>query len=155
MTQGYWPAFWMLGSTLRTGSASWPACGEIDILETIDGQSVVHGTLHCGVSPGGPCHEDGGLGGATADNATAYHTYAIELDTSTSPQQIRWYLDNNNYWTVSASAVDATTWAQATAHPFFIILDLAIGGPWAGNPTTQTQSGGMMELDYVAVYTSQ
>lgn len=108
-SQGYWPAFWMLGSTLRQGKTSWPACGEIDILETIDGQHIVHGTLHCGVYPNGPCHEPGGLGGPSPDNATDWHDYAIELDTLISPQAIRWYLDSKVYWTVLATTVDANT----------------------------------------------
>ena len=127
---GYWPAFWMLGSTLRTGTP-WPGSGEVDILEDINSRSTVFGTLHCGVNPGGPCNESTGIGSgerACSGCNTAYHTYAVQIDRSVSPEQIRWYLDGANYFTVNANQVDATTWANAVDHPFFIIFDLAMGG---------------------------
>jgi hypothetical protein len=155
---GYWPAFWMLGSTLRTGTA-WPKSGEVDILEDINGRSSVFGTLHCGVSPGGPCNESTGIGSgerACSGCQTGYHDYAVEIDRSTSPEQIRWYLDGNNYFTVKANQVDATTWANAVDHPFFIIYDLAMGGgfpdAFGGGPNASTVSGGQMNVDWVAVY---
>ncbi len=155
---GYWPAFWMLGSTLRTGTP-WPTSGEVDILEDINGRSSVFGTLHCGTNPGGPCNESTGIGsGERACNGcqTGYHTYAVQIDRSVSPEQIRWYLDGNNYFTVNANQVDATTWSNAVDHPFFIILDLAMGGgfpaAFGGGPFSSTISGGQMNIDYVAVY---
>ncbi|WP_084557383.1 galactose-binding domain-containing protein [Hamadaea tsunoensis] len=155
---GYWPAFWMLGSTLRTGT-TWPTSGEIDILEDINGRSSVFGTLHCGVNPGGPCNESTGRGSgerACAGCQTGYHTYAVEIDRSVSPEQIRWYLDGNNYFTLNSTVVDATTWANAVDHPFFIIYDLAMGGgfpaAFGGGPFAGTVSGGQMNIDYVAVY---
>jgi len=157
---GYWPAFWMLGNGMRNGG-TWPSAGEIDILEDVNSQSDVYGTLHCGVDPGGPCNETSGIGsGARACSGcqTAYHTYAVQIDRSVSPEQIRWYLDGNNYFTVNANQVDATTWANAVDHPFFIIYDLALGGGFPNGvcgcttPTTATASGGAMNIDYVAVY---
>jgi beta-glucanase (GH16 family) len=155
---GYWPAFWMLGSTLRTGT-TWPTSGEVDILEDINGRSSVFGTLHCGVNPGGPCGESTGIGSGEKPCAgcqTGYHTYAVQIDRSVSPEQIRWYLDGANYFTLSANRVDATTWANAVDHPFFIIFDLAMGGgfpdAFGGGPTAATVSGGQMNVDYVAVY---
>lgn len=155
---GYWPAFWMLGSTLRSGTP-WPTSGEIDILEDINGRSSVFGTLHCGTNPGGPCNESTGIGSgerACAGCQTGYHTYAVQIDRSVSPEQIRWYLDGANYFTLSATRVDATTWANAVDHPFFIIYDLAIGGgfpaAFGGGPTAATISGAQMNIDYVAVY---
>jgi hypothetical protein len=73
-----------------------------------------------------------------------------------SPEQIRWYLDGTNYFTVSANQVDATTWANAVDHPFFIIFDLAMGGgfpaAFGGGPNASTVSGGQLNVDYVAVY---
>jgi hypothetical protein len=157
---GYWPAFWMLGSTLRTGG-SWPSVGEIDILEDINGRSSVFGTMHCGVNPGGPCNESTGIGSgehACPGCQTAFHTYRMEYDKSVSPEQIRWYLDGVNYFTINSTQVDATTWANATNHAFFVILDLAMGGgfpaAFGGGPTSSTVSGGMMLIDYVRVYTS-
>ena len=155
---GYWPAFWMLGSTLRSG-VGWPTSGEVDILEDINSRSSVFGTLHCGTSPGGPCNESTGIGSgerACAGCQTAYHTYAVQIDRSVSPEQIRWYLDGTNYFTVNSTQVDATTWANAVDHPFFIIYDLAMGGgfpdAFGGGPNAATVSGGQMNIDYVAVY---
>ncbi|MDJ0344307.1 discoidin domain-containing protein [Streptomyces sp. H10-C2] len=155
---GYWPAFWMLGSTLRTGTP-WPTSGEVDILEDINSRSSLFGTLHCGVGSGGPCHETTGIGSgerACPGCQTGYHTYAVQIDRSVSPEQIRWYLDGANYFTVNSGQVDATTWANAVDHPFFIIYDLAMGGgfpdAFGGGPNAATVSGGQMNIDYVAVY---
>lgn len=155
---GYWPAFWMLGSGLRNGG-SWPSIGEVDILEDINSRSSVFGTLHCGSNPGGPCNESTGIGSgehACAGCQTGYHDYAVEIDRSTFPEQIRWYLDGALYFTVKADQVDATTWSNAVDHPFFIIYDLAMGGgfpdAFGGGPTAATVSGGAMNIDWVAVY---
>src|SRR5258705_7341942 len=113
--QGYWPAFWTLGAPFRGVYTNWPSIGEIDILEDINGQSNVFGTLHCGVSPGGPCNETTGIGSGAhgcGGCQTGYHTYRIEFDKSVSPQQLRWYLDGTQYFTVNANnpGMDATTW---------------------------------------------
>ncbi len=155
---GYWPAFWMLGSTLRQGTP-WPTSGEVDILEDINGRSSVFGTLHCGTNPGGPCNESTGIGSGERSCGgcqSGYHTYAVQIDRSVSPEQIRWYLDGNNYFTLNSNAVDGTTWANAVDHPFFIIYDLAMGGgfpdAFGGGPYDTTVSGGQMNIDYVAVY---
>jgi len=155
---GYWPAFWMLGSTLRSGTP-WPTSGEVDIMEDINARSSVFGTLHCGTYPGGPCNEPTGIGSGERPCSgcqTAYHTYAVQIDRSVSPEQIRWYLDGTNYFTVSANQVDPTTWANAVDHPFFIIFDLAMGGgfpaAFGGGPNSSTVSGGQLNVDYVAVY---
>ncbi|WP_329177517.1 galactose-binding domain-containing protein [Streptomyces sp. NBC_01477] len=155
---GYWPAFWMLGSPLRVG-VPWPGSGEVDILEDINGRSSVFGTLHCGVGSGGPCNETSGVGSgehACAGCQTGYHTYAVEVDRSTSPEQIRWYLDGANYFTLRSDQVDAAAWANAVDHSFYIIFDLAIGGgfpaAFGGGPNAATVSGGQMNIDYVAVY---
>jgi chitodextrinase len=157
---GYWPAFWMLGAPLRSGVA-WPGSGEIDILEDVNAQSVVYGTLHCGTASGGPCNETSGIGSGAhgcSGCQTGFHTYGVQIDRSISPEQIRWYLDGTNYFTVNANQVDATTWANAVDHPFFIIYDLAMGGGFPNGvsgqttPTAATVSGGQMKVDYVAVY---
>jgi beta-glucanase (GH16 family) len=157
---GYWPAFWMLGNGFRSGGV-WPGIGEVDILEDVNSNSNLYGTLHCGTNPGGICNEPTGLGsGARACSGcqTGFHTYAVQIDRSVSPEQIRWYLDGNNYFTVNANQVDATTWANAVDHPFFILYDLAMGGAFPNavcgctSPTTATASGGQMSIDYVAVY---
>jgi hypothetical protein len=160
--EGYWPAFWMLGAPYRVDH-SWPKDGEVDILEDVNGLSSVYGTLHCGTDPGGPCNETSGIGSgqhACSGCQTAFHTYRVEIDRSVSPEQIRWYLDGVNYFTVKSNQVDATTWANAVDHAFFIIFDLAMGGGFpngvAGHttPTASTASGAYMSIDYVRVYNS-
>ena len=155
---GYWPAFWMLGAPLRIG-VGWPGSGEVDIMEDINSRSSLFGTLHCGVSPGGPCNESTGIGSgerACSGCQTGYHTYAVEIDRSTSPEQIRYYLDGANYFTINSSQVDAATWANAVDHSYYIIFDLAIGGAFpaafGGGPNAATASGGQLNVDYVAVY---
>jgi len=155
---GYWPAFWMLGSTLRSGTP-WPTSGEVDILEDINGRSSVFGTLHCGTNPGGACNESTGIGSGEhpcPGCQTGYHTYAVQIDRSISPEQIRWYLDGTQYFSINSTQVDATTWSNAVDHPFFIIYDLAMGGgfpaAFGGGPNASTVSGGQMNIDWVAVY---
>ncbi|HEX6777505.1 MAG TPA: hypothetical protein VF099_04840, partial [Ktedonobacterales bacterium] len=91
---------------------------------------------------------------------TGFHTYTEIIDRSVSPEQIRWYLDGVNYFTVNASQVDATTWTNAVDHAFFVIFDLAMGGGFPNGvsgqttPTSSTQSGASMLVDYVRVYTA-
>jgi beta-glucanase (GH16 family) len=157
---GYWPAFWMLGNGLRNGG-TWPKIGEVDILEDVNGRSSVFGTLHCGTSPGGPCGESSGIGSgekACAGCQTGFHTYAVEIDRSSSPEKIRWFLDGRTYFTLSQDRVDGSTWSNAVDHPFFIIFDLAMGGgfpdAFGGGPNSSTVSGGQMKIDYLAVYNS-
>jgi hypothetical protein len=159
---GYWPAFWSMGAAARSvGATNWPSIGEIDVMEDINGRSSVFGTLHCGTSPGGPCNETTGLGSgehACPGCQTGFHTYAYEIDRSVSPEQVRWYLDGVNYFTVRANQVDATTWNNAIHHGFFVILNVAMGGgfpaAFGGGPTGATVSGVPMLVDYVAAYTS-
>ena len=157
--QGYWPAFWMLGNVFRGNYNNWPSIGEVDAMENINGANTVYGTLHCGVDPGGLCNETTGLQGKTdcsPDCQGTFHTYRVEIDRSTSPEEIRWYLDGQQYWKVdsNSSGMDATTWANAVDHGFFIILNVAIGGGWPGNPNASTASGVPMVVDYVRTYTS-
>jgi Carbohydrate binding module (family 6)/Glycosyl hydrolases family 16 len=159
---GYWPAFWALGDAARpVGATNWPGIGEWDIMEDINGRSSVFAALHCGTNPGGVCNETTGLGSgerACSGCQTGFHTYAIEFDRSTSPEQLRWYLDGNNYFTLNSSQIDATTWNNATHHGMFVILNVAMGGgfpaAFGGGPTAETQSGVPMLVDYVAVYQS-
>jgi beta-glucanase (GH16 family) len=152
---GYWPAFWALGSPFRGNYQNWPDIGEIDIMEDVNGLSAEFATFHCGTAPNGPCNEFTGISSGQRSCTgcqTASHIYRVELDKSVLPQQIRWYLDGVNFFTVNSTQVDATTWANATNHPFFIILDVAIGGGFPGGPTSATLSGIPMLVDYVRVF---
>jgi beta-glucanase (GH16 family) len=155
---GYWPAFWMLGAGLRSGG-TWPSVGEIDVSEDINGRSSDFSTIHCGVNPGGPCNESNGIGSgehACAGCQQGFHDYAVEIDRSVSPEQVRFFLDGSNFFTIQSTQVDATTWSNAIDHPFFIIYDLAMGGgfpnAFGGGPNAATVSGGKLVIDSVAVY---
>jgi hypothetical protein len=162
---GYWPAFWMLGAAARpVGATNWPSIGEIDAMEDVNALSEVAGTLHCGTVSGGPCNETNGKGsGLTSCSGcqTGYHTYSIIVDrTNTSAEQIRWYKDGANYFTVNESDIGTSTWQAAVDHGFFIILKVAIGGGFpngvcgCSTPTSATSSGAGMNVDYVAVYST-
>jgi beta-glucanase (GH16 family) len=161
---GYWPAFWALGSPFRGNYWNWPGVGEFDIMENVNGQSNTHAVLHCGVAPGGPCNEFNGLGATTQCGGSChngFHTYSFEWDESGSSGQLRWYADGQLFHTVNESALPADTWAQMTDHAgYFILLNLAMGGAFpdgvAGHatPTSATQPGHSMLVDYVRVYTS-
>ncbi|MBQ0852210.1 carbohydrate-binding protein [Streptomyces sp. BH-SS-21] len=160
--RGYWPAFWMLGAPYRGNYQNWPAVGELDIMENVQGLNTVWSTMHCGTNPGGPCNETTGIGGSTACPGTTcqagFHTYGLEWDRSTSVEEIRFYVDGVNYHTVRANQVDATTWANATNHGYFIILNVAMGGgfvdAFGGGPDGATVPGNPMVVDYVQVLTS-
>jgi len=154
--QGYWPAFWMLGSPYRGNYWNWPSVGEIDIMENINGLNQWWGTFHCGTYPGGQCNEPIGIGGTytgfSPSLQEAFHTYRMEFDKSVTPQQLRWYIDGVQRFIVSSDQVNAAIWNEATNHGFFILLNVAIGGGWAGNPTDTTATGGTMLVDYVHAY---
>jgi beta-glucanase (GH16 family) len=158
---GYWPAFWSLGAPFRGNYQNWPGIGEIDIMEDVNGRGTVFGTLHCGtVAAPNPCNEYTGLGSGEKPCPGCqieFHTFRIEWDESVRPAEIRWYLDGSNYFTVSASQVDETTWKNATDHGYFLILNVAMGGgfpgAFGGGPTDATTPGVPMIVDYVRVYT--
>ncbi|MFF4018939.1 glycoside hydrolase family 16 protein [Streptomyces sp. NPDC001843] len=157
--EGYWPAFWMLGAPYRGNYQNWPGVGELDVMENVQGLNKVWATMHCGTNPGGPCNETTGIGSSTAcPNTTCqsgFHTYALEWDRSVSPEAIRFYVDGVNYHTVTANQMDATTWANATGHGFFVILNVAMGGAFpdafGGGLDGDTRSGVPMVVDYVQV----
>jgi hypothetical protein len=155
---GYWPAFWMLGP------GQWPENGEVDIMEDVNALSEVAGTVHCGTYPGGVCNEGNGIGSglrACSGCQTGYHTYTmIENRTNTSNESITFYLDGNQYFSVTESQVGTATWQAAFDHNLSIIFDLAMGGGFPNGvcncttPTGSTTSGGTMSVQYVAAYTT-
>ncbi|MEU3860864.1 glycoside hydrolase family 16 protein [Streptomyces sp. NPDC028722] len=160
--KGYWPAFWMLGAPFRGNYWNWPGIGELDVMENVQGLNTDWATMHCGTGSGGPCNETTGIGGSTPCTGTTcqagFHTYAMEWDRSTSPEEIRFYLDGVNFHTVKANQVDATTWANATDHGYFLILNVAMGGgfpgAFGGGPDSGTEPGHPMAVDYVQVLQS-
>ncbi len=155
---GYWPAFWMLGP------GQWPENGEIDIMEDVNSLSEVSGTIHCGTFPGGPCNEGNGIGSglrACGGCQGGYHTYTMILNrTNPSNESITFYLDGNQYFSVTESQVGTSTWQAAFDHNLSIIFDLAMGGGYPNGvcgcttPTSSTASGGTMSAAYVAAYTT-
>lgn len=144
--QGIWPAFWLLGKNI--GEVGWPACGEIDIMENIGREpSTVYGTLH---GPGFSAGKAVGASYALPNKgrfADAYHVYAVEWE----PDAIRWYVDGRLYQTrTRADLPDGGRWVYD--RPFFIILNLAVGGTWPGDPDAGTPFPQTMLIDYVRVY---
>ncbi|AEO66263.1 73c81e02-086d-4723-b724-89170a70891b [Thermothielavioides terrestris] len=157
--QGIWPAFWLLGDSIRHGTA-WPECGELDILETIDGQLTGYGTAHCDVTPGGICNEPNGIGGSIGMPSQDWQTWRLVWDRTTGNWQtetITWYMNGQQFHQISGSRIgDQNVWNSLAASPLYFILNVAVGGNWPGYPNSQTQGGygAMMEVGYVAHYSS-
>uniref|UniRef100_A0AAU2VA21 Glycoside hydrolase family 16 protein n=1 Tax=Streptomyces sp. NBC_00003 TaxID=2903608 RepID=A0AAU2VA21_9ACTN len=160
--KGYWPAFWALGAPFRGNWWNWPGIGELDVMENVQGLNNDWSTMHCGTSPGGPCNETTGIGGQKACAGTTcqggFHTYAVEWDRSGPIEQMRFSLDGVDFHTVNQNQVDATTWANATNHGYFVILNVAMGGgfpdAFGGGPDAGTQPGHPLVVDYVTVLQS-
>ncbi len=140
MVQGTWPAFWMLGNNINTG-AGWPTCGEIDIMEQVNTSNTILGTMHWN---GGSGHVQ--YGSSTTTTPGDYHIYAVEWDNSS----IRWYVDNTLY--VTGNIANNINNTGAFHLPFFIILNLAIGGDLPGNNIDNGSLPTTMMVDYVRVY---
>lgn len=154
--QGYWPAFWMLGEPFRSKTKSWPATGEIDVVENVNNNSKVHGALHCGVAPGGPCNERTGRTGSydleTPAGKAGMHTYSIVWDAA--PQRLRYFLDGREYFQVTAARLGKKTWTETFGHGYFLLLNLAVGGNWPGAPDASSAPAASMLVDYVRIYTN-
>lgn len=146
--QGVWPAFWMLGNNI--GSVGWPTCGEIDIMENIGKEpGTIHGSLHGPSTTRHTSDLTAPLQWPAGQNfANDFHIYAVEWD----PGVVRFYVDSNLYATFASSRWPAGgTWVFD--HPFFIILNVAVGGDWPGSPDKTTVFPQQMLVDYVRVYT--
>jgi beta-glucanase (GH16 family) len=143
--RGIWPAFWMLGNDI--GSVGWPNCGEIDIMENIGSvPATLHGTIH-GPGYSGSNGISGSTtlgGGALADD---FHTYAIEWEEN----RIRWFLDGVPYLTATPASLPGGA-AWVFDKPQFLLLNIAVGGNWPGNPDATTDFPQRMSVDYVRVY---
>ena len=136
--QGLWPAFWLLGSDINT--VSWPACGETDIMEHINTDSLIYGTIHW---------DNNGhvqYGGNTATSPSDFHIYSVTWNETA----IRWYVDSVEY--KEANIQNNINSTQEFHKPFFIILNLAVGGNWPGQNIDDAKMPASMYVDYVRVY---
>jgi beta-glucanase (GH16 family) len=144
--QGIWPAFWMLGNDID--KPGWPDCGEIDIMENIGKEpAVVHGTIH------GPGYSGaGGIGSSFSPPgnpsfADDFHIFAVEWE----PNVLRFYVDDHLYaMRTPADLPKGAKWVYD--HPFFLLLNVAVGGDWPGNPDATSIFPQTMLVDYVRVY---
>ena len=144
--QGMWPAFWMMGADIT--KIGWPGCGEMDIMENIGREpSINHATVH------GPGYS-GSVGitrSFTLPDAqrfsSGFHVFAIAW----SPQQVQFSVDGQAYHTLTpASLPQGARWVFD--QPFFLLLNVAVGGSWPGNPDATTVFPQKMLVDYVRVY---
>jgi len=145
--QGIWPAFWMLGDGF--GTVPWPACGEIDIMEVVGHQpGTLHGTLH------GPGYSAAAGQGksialpAGASFADAYHVFAVDW----RPGRVDWRLDGKVYHTLTPAELPAGTRWVFDDTPYFILMNLAVGGLWPGYPDDTTRFPQEYRVDYVRVH---
>lgn len=144
--QGMWPAFWMLGNDIAT--SGWPKCGEVDIMENIGREpATVHGSLHGPSSVAATSDLTSTFALPAGQNLSDdFHVYAVEWE----PGTVRFFLDSNNYATFTQSQwPSGGQWVFD--HPFFIILNVAVGGSWPGAPDSTTSFPQQMLVDYVRV----
>lgn len=138
--QGLWPAFWMLGQNIDT--VGWPACGELDIMEHVNSESRIYGTMHW--------DKEGYIkaGGSTFYDSMFYHVYSLEWN----PNDLEWSIDGIPYLKECIEIADKRKKAEAFHKSFYILLNLAVGGNWCGNPDQSTIFPDTMYVDYVRVY---
>ncbi len=143
--QGVWPAFWMLPTNSPYGD--WPRSGEIDIMEAINNDNVVHGTIHFG----DPKDDSGGSLTPAVNISETFNIYAVEWE----PDEIRWYFNNQLYHV----ATSAEWYSSSTGNPqapfnqdFHFLLNIAVGGRWPGDPDQTTVFPQQMQVDWVRVY---
>jgi beta-glucanase (GH16 family) len=149
---GIWPAFWALGSNI--GSAGWPKCGEADYMENVPasgglGPDAIRSTLHAD-SPAG-AYDLGRKFTSSGADVTGMHAYGAIW----SPGMIQFYVDDPAKVFFVATASDLENGQEwAFEHPFFLILNLAIGGvkSWPGPSDATTDSPAVMTVDYVRIY---
>ncbi|KAK0632472.1 concanavalin A-like lectin/glucanase domain-containing protein [Immersiella caudata] len=168
---GIWPAFWSMGSSFRGNYTQWPAAGEIDIAESVNGVSKLYVALHCGWAPGGPCDEYNGLKNTAALERGRFYAFAAEIDRTNveagwKGERLTWYMDGRTVFRLSgASFQDEWVWTAVTRGRKFLILNVAVGGDFADNaenpgrvktPTSATKGGegSSMEVKYVAVFST-
>lgn len=146
--RGLWPAFWALGSDIdRSG---WPACGEIDVMEHIGQEPrTATGTIH-GPRIGAGAQSDYEPGRSVQHSSPlsqGFHTYGVRW----LPGSMQFSFDGRPYWTVTAA--DLPTGSRwVFDHPFYLVLNVAVGGRWAGAPDATTTFPQALRVDHVRVY---
>ncbi len=143
---GYWPAFWSLGTNI--GEVDWPQSGEIDFMEFV-GRELhrIFGTIHGPGYSGGQSF--GGIYDFAAEVPDAYHTYTIEWE----PNKIAWYVDGIKYHQATPANVAPNEWVFN--HPFFVLMNVAVGGNFGGPVGEDTVFPQSMAVDYVRVFQSR
>lgn len=145
--RGTWPAVWMLG--VDKSGAGWPRRGEIDIMEHVGfDEGIIHGTIHSEAYNHGKNTQKGNQI-SVPDVVSAFHLYAIEW----TADQIEFFVDDKLYYTVQQSALGSTEAQWPFTQPFFLILNVAVGGDWGGQKGVDESIWPQrMEVDYVRVY---
>jgi beta-glucanase (GH16 family) len=142
--QGIWPAFWALGANIRT--SPWPFSGEIDIMEMVGGgagkDNTVHGTVH---------YEDGGhkyIGGSTTltsgDFFDKFHVFSLVW----TERSLKWYVDDVEFYSFDSTGASKDEFRR----PYFLLINLAVGGNWPGAPNESTVFPQKYIVDYVRVF---
>lgn len=142
--QGIWPALWMLGSNFD--AVSWPACGEIDIMEMIGGngrEKTVHGTVHW-EHDGKHAQFGGEYSLSSGTLSDKFHVYSIVWDANS----IRWFIDNKQYHVIDTTPAQLDEFRRS----FFFIFNIAVGGNWPGSPDATSTFPQHMIVDYVRVF---
>jgi beta-glucanase (GH16 family) len=136
----------MLGDNIAT--VRWPACGEIDIMENVGYEpSIVHGSMHGPGASGGHALTGIYTLPGVQKFSDSYHIFTVEWE----PNVARFYVDGNLYETRTPTDLPAgASWVYD--HPFFVLLNVAVGGKWPGNPDQSTVFPQTMLVDYVRVY---
>ncbi|WP_410622352.1 glycoside hydrolase family 16 protein [Amycolatopsis sp. cmx-8-4] len=161
---GYWPAFWAMGGDARpVGATNWPSIGELDIMEDVNALSKHSTTFHCGQWQG-ECHDPDGITSDLQDCPgcqDGYHSYSVVVDRrDAAAEELRFYLDGNQTYSVKQNQVSDATWKAAVDHGFFVIFDVAIGGSYPNkvcgctSPGADITPGAEMSVDSLSVKVS-
>lgn len=131
--QGIWPAFWLLGESIRYGT-QWPGGGELDVMEQVNGHLTGYGTVHCDRASGGICNEPNGIGASTGIPDNGWHNWRLEYNRRNGDwraQTITWFLDGRQFHQISGARInDYNTWVALCQKPQFFLLNVAVGGNW-------------------------
>lgn len=151
--QGLWPAFWMLGASFTRGTP-WPETGEIDIMEILGHRpeqlhNTIHGPGYSGERGQGGFHVQE-ADGEQVDLSADFHVYGVDWD----ERRIRWWLDEPSHvtTTITAEHIEGALGRRwVFDEPFFLVLNLAVGGDWPGDPDGSTGFPAQMLVDRVRV----